>query len=890
MGLNSDKLAETIQQNLTGDINGIRTSIMTASLLGKSLDEVMKEMIDSPLRYAADQQLAFEKLTANFDPNNWAQVQAMMKLGKEQFNMSEEQLLKTIAYKRQNKSLGDELLKQAEEARKKEEEYVKSGRKGLDEAFKTQISSFSAGWEKLKSGISALWASSLRPVLGAILGGLGKVMGALGTAIQTISQSKIASFILVAAGAVTTFVGAVGLLLKPVFLLKSALKSIEGFTAGKGLMGKISEKVSGVLGGGGGAKGVISSAFADPSKTGKFAAGSLKSLVKAEESARKFGGIFGKVGKVFEKITGLLNKLPFGTLAKSGGKLGGVLKFLPKLLGKLAFFIEPIMMLFDFFTTKGDISSKIGVMLTGSKKGGIGGAISGALRWASIGALIGSIVPGVGTAIGGVVGLIFGTILGGIGSANIGSFLKKYSARLILSSLLGVLTGGIGAPIGWWLGGMLEGESGKNAMGNMGDFFKGMMQPIKTVFKDLGTTFKTLWTSLKTLWDVFSQVFDTIFGALGAIVGGSGGGGGAGSIARNKDGFTKLGKFFGTLLTLASPLILLLKGLAITLLSFSNGLLVAAYALSYLPGGGGKKKRAELKAQMESNQASIRSMVTGGEAASTGASVSGGGSSPSGASSGTPSGGASGGGSTGGGKSNEPTTTGEKYSGPVTYDALSQFFYQKSSGILPKYWYEGWARTNPKMLSALMQVGSSYKGKIGINEGFRTAEDQQRMVRERPGFAAKVGSSPHEKGKALDIDRGIINKTESLWSSAGFTRPMAREPWHLQLAAEGALVTKPTLTLMGEAGAELITPMNKIDHIMTSVIQKALSTAGKTALPSSEPMVSSMNALLAVQKEQLAVQQNILKAVQNQKQGGTSGGTAKSSDELSIMKWALPPM
>lgn len=89
-----------------------------------------------------------------------------------------------------------------------------------------------------------------------------------------------------------------------------------------------------------------------------------------------------------------------------------------------------------------------------------------------------------------------------------------------------------------------------------------------------------------------------------------------------------------------------------------------------------------------------------------------------------------------------------------------------------------------KNLRGMIQEYGELTGKtVGINDGFRSRQQQEMLYRKNPG-AAKPGGSLHEFGMAIDIDRSILNEMEDagLMRKYGFTRPVGQEPWHMEPA------------------------------------------------------------------------------------------------------------
>jgi hypothetical protein len=94
---------------------------------------------------------------------------------------------------------------------------------------------------------------------------------------------------------------------------------------------------------------------------------------------------------------------------------------------------------------------------------------------------------------------------------------------------------------------------------------------------------------------------------------------------------------------------------------------------------------------------------------------------------------------------------------------------------------------NPAMrknfLGMVEEYGQQTGKKVPVNDGARSSEDQARMYQKYgPGRAAKPGTSMHEFGLAVDGDSKTLNEMEQmgLMRKYGFTRPVGREPWHVE--------------------------------------------------------------------------------------------------------------
>lgn len=74
---------------------------------------------------------------------------------------------------------------------------------------------------------------------------------------------------------------------------------------------------------------------------------------------------------------------------------------------------------------------------------------------------------------------------------------------------------------------------------------------------------------------------------------------------------------------------------------------------------------------------------------------------------------------------------------------------------------------------------------ISVNYAFRDHEQQKRVQKRTPQFAAIPGYSPHESGIAIDINRVVTDRNLSLWLKRNapkhnFHRPYKHEPWHFE--------------------------------------------------------------------------------------------------------------
>ncbi len=95
-------------------------------------------------------------------------------------------------------------------------------------------------------------------------------------------------------------------------------------------------------------------------------------------------------------------------------------------------------------------------------------------------------------------------------------------------------------------------------------------------------------------------------------------------------------------------------------------------------------------------------------------------------------------------------------------------------------------RMNPAVLKNFYGMAEEYGlatgKKVGVNDGFRTYEDQVAAKKKYGARAAEPGTSLHEYGLALDIDPAALDEMDKmgLMRKYGFTRPVGGEAWHME--------------------------------------------------------------------------------------------------------------
>ena len=97
------------------------------------------------------------------------------------------------------------------------------------------------------------------------------------------------------------------------------------------------------------------------------------------------------------------------------------------------------------------------------------------------------------------------------------------------------------------------------------------------------------------------------------------------------------------------------------------------------------------------------------------------------------------------------------------------------------------ANMNPDFMKLFNGMVEEYGQKTGktvqVNSGWRSMAAQAELYAKMPkGRAAKPGSSLHEFGLAMDINSADLDAMDKmgLLRKYGFTRPVAKEPWHIE--------------------------------------------------------------------------------------------------------------
>lgn len=104
---------------------------------------------------------------------------------------------------------------------------------------------------------------------------------------------------------------------------------------------------------------------------------------------------------------------------------------------------------------------------------------------------------------------------------------------------------------------------------------------------------------------------------------------------------------------------------------------------------------------------------------------------------------------------------------------------------------------------ALLRLASLSGEPISFNEARRTRARQQYLADNpsaRSGPAAAPGTSNHEGGAAADVN--LTPKQESLLAEAGLAKPVAGEPWHIELADRSKVMSPQEAYAAGIEQAE----------------------------------------------------------------------------------------
>jgi len=176
------------------------------------------------------------------------------------------------------------------------------------------------------------------------------------------------------------------------------------------------------------------------------------------------------------------------------------------------------------------------------------------------------------------------------------------------------------------------------------------------------------------------------------------------------------------------------------------------------------------------------------------------------------------------------------------------------------------------MKGALLSAGQQYFEQTGqklkMNSGFRSPEDQQRLYKATedagtPGVGkegrpvAQPGSSPHETGRAVDIQNFTDPKAVAAMNNAGlFQNIMPKDPVHFQLqAADGGVFSGPDSGYPAALhGEEAVIPLNNGGGNFVKVFEDMAMMMGK--------QVGAIDELIRVAKNGNDIQTKILRVQQ----------------------------
>lgn len=126
------------------------------------------------------------------------------------------------------------------------------------------------------------------------------------------------------------------------------------------------------------------------------------------------------------------------------------------------------------------------------------------------------------------------------------------------------------------------------------------------------------------------------------------------------------------------------------------------------------------------------------------------------------------------------------------FTQLSNLGIGGTPNIKKQHWAVNKKDLKPEMKDAMAELYEKAKEqgiKFTIVSGYRTNEQQQYLYATKPaGYAAKPGTSKHEKGKAIDISASPeeLKKLGELWTEMGHkwggTWKNHTENWHFEIA------------------------------------------------------------------------------------------------------------
>lgn len=96
-----------------------------------------------------------------------------------------------------------------------------------------------------------------------------------------------------------------------------------------------------------------------------------------------------------------------------------------------------------------------------------------------------------------------------------------------------------------------------------------------------------------------------------------------------------------------------------------------------------------------------------------------------------------------------------------------------------RIWYKG---LNNKLVIAIQKSQLQLNKRVPFNTAYRTYAEQQCLWNRNPNpkYVARPGTSRHNKGLAVDIDKAFANAHAHVLIGNGLMRPMSYEPWHFE--------------------------------------------------------------------------------------------------------------
>lgn len=213
---------------------------------------------------------------------------------------------------------------------------------------------------------------------------------------------------------------------------------------------------------------------------------------------------------------------------------------------------------------------------------------------------------------------------------------------------------------------------------------------------------------------------------------------------------------------------------------------------------------------------------------------------------------------------------------------------------------------NAELLHSYNALNSSLGGKLKINSGYRSVDEQTSLwnnalakygsEQEARKWVAKPGSSNHNHGEAIDVGNYQLI-TDAMAAQYGLYRPMAHEPWHFerighkgnkQAYTTPQVPQKPETKVL-DAFSQIIATIGEQPSVVgeqassvgdqSSTVDGTIPVEQKTTEPENTLQVSALPKMIGapMQSQGGSEVDRLMAAIGGQESGGNYNATNKDS-------------